>query len=82
MKIPDIGDVMNKFEVLGIVGEGKNAYLFQMCQTVFSPLMVESNLQAQPFLYTLVRVFLFVVFLLVCVCFYSYQSFNGLNSIT
>uniref|UniRef100_A0A3P8TF53 Cyclin-dependent kinase-like 5 n=1 Tax=Amphiprion percula TaxID=161767 RepID=A0A3P8TF53_AMPPE len=24
MKIPDIGDVMNKFEVLGIVGEGKS----------------------------------------------------------
>lgn len=23
MKNPDIGDVMNKFEVLGIVGEGK-----------------------------------------------------------
>jgi len=23
MKIPDIGDVMNKFEVLGIVGEGE-----------------------------------------------------------
>lgn len=27
MKIPDICDVMNKFEVLGIVGEGKDAYL-------------------------------------------------------
>lgn len=26
MKIPDIGDVMNKFEVLGIVGEGKTVY--------------------------------------------------------
>lgn len=25
MKIPDIGDVMNKFEVLGIVGEGEIA---------------------------------------------------------
>lgn len=24
MKIPDIGDVMNKFEVLGIVGEGEH----------------------------------------------------------
>lgn len=23
MKLPDIGDVMNKFEVLGIVGEGE-----------------------------------------------------------
>lgn len=27
MKIPDIGDVMNKFEVLGIVGEGKSVCL-------------------------------------------------------
>lgn len=25
MKIPDIGDVMNKFEVLGIVGEGERS---------------------------------------------------------
>lgn len=24
MKLPDIGDVMNKFEVLGIVGEGEH----------------------------------------------------------
>lgn len=27
MKIPDIGDVMNKFEVLGIVGEGERSRL-------------------------------------------------------
>lgn len=27
MKIPDLGDVMNKFEVLGIVGEGKCGHL-------------------------------------------------------
>lgn len=30
MKIPDIGDVMNKFEVLGIVGEGEQNF-FDFC---------------------------------------------------
>uniref|UniRef100_A0A667YCQ1 Cyclin-dependent kinase-like 5 n=1 Tax=Myripristis murdjan TaxID=586833 RepID=A0A667YCQ1_9TELE len=35
MKIPDIGDVMNKFEVLGIVGEGEIA--------IFIPLYAETN---------------------------------------
>lgn len=30
MKIPDIGDVMNKFEVLGIVGEGESFHLITM----------------------------------------------------
>uniref|UniRef100_A0A3Q0QV48 Cyclin-dependent kinase-like 5 n=1 Tax=Amphilophus citrinellus TaxID=61819 RepID=A0A3Q0QV48_AMPCI len=34
MKIPDIGDVMNKFEVLGIVGEGKSGYLLETNEIV------------------------------------------------
>lgn len=29
MKIPDNGDVMNKFEVLGIVGEGESFHFFK-----------------------------------------------------
>lgn len=32
MKIPDIGDVMNKFEVLGIVGEGERTCVLKMNQ--------------------------------------------------
>lgn len=28
MKISGLGDVMNKFEVLGIVGEGKTLFFF------------------------------------------------------
>lgn len=27
MKIPNIGNVMNKFEILGVVGEGKLEFL-------------------------------------------------------
>lgn len=27
MKIPNIGNVMNKFEILGVVGEGKHLSL-------------------------------------------------------
>uniref|UniRef100_I3J522 Cyclin-dependent kinase-like 5 n=1 Tax=Oreochromis niloticus TaxID=8128 RepID=I3J522_ORENI len=34
MKIPDIGDVMNKFEVLGIVGEGKCGHLLDTNEIV------------------------------------------------
>lgn len=34
MKIPNIGDVMNKFEVLGIVGEGEIAHLLALHNVV------------------------------------------------
>uniref|UniRef100_A0AAX7UIM1 Cyclin-dependent kinase-like 5 n=1 Tax=Astatotilapia calliptera TaxID=8154 RepID=A0AAX7UIM1_ASTCA len=34
MKIPDLGDVMNKFEVLGIVGEGKCGHLLDTNEIV------------------------------------------------
>lgn len=36
MKIPDIGDVMNKFEVLGIVGEGEHSHLMPMQNVTLS----------------------------------------------
>lgn len=38
MKIPDIGDVMNKFEVLGIVGEGE--------KSLFASNVLKNNLHA------------------------------------
>lgn len=43
MKIPDIGDVMNKFEVLGIVGEGKSLFcIFILQQLTTGPVFIFS----------------------------------------
>lgn len=36
MKIPNIGNVMNKFEILGVVGEGKFniLWVFEQCTII------------------------------------------------
>lgn len=61
MKIPDIGDVMNKFEVLGIVGEGKSGrYLAVLCVFVSLQETVRAS-PVLPFMHTLMG-FLFYCF--------------------